>query len=68
MPVFPGFLEIIRVVALKIMWVKNCIIAPPFDDGWMFVCNSLPIIIRAVIHSRDGAIAYVQAGKPACGS
>ena len=38
------------------MWVKNCIIAPPFDDGWMFVCNSLPIIIRAVIHSRDGAI------------
>ena len=35
---------------------------PPFVDGWMFVCNSLPIIIRAVIHSRDGAIAYVQAG------
>jgi len=52
----------------KIMWVKNCIIAPPFADGWMFVCNSLPIIIRAVIHSRDGAIAYVQAGNPACGS
>ena len=50
------------------MWVKNCIIAPPFADGWMFVCNSLPIIIGAVIHSRDGAIAYVQAGKPACGS
>ena len=50
------------------MWVKNCIIAPPFTDGWMFVCNSLPIIIRAVIHSKDGAIAYVQAGKPACGS
>ena len=24
---------------------------PPFTDGWMFVCNSLPIIIRAVIHS-----------------
>ena len=41
---------------------------PPFIDGWMFVSNSLPIIIRAVIHSRDGAIAYVQAGKPACGS
>lgn len=51
------------------MWVKNCIIAPPFMDGWMFVSNSLPIIIRAVIHSRDGAIAYyVQAGNPACGS
>ena len=41
---------------------------PPFIDGWRFVCNSLPIIIRAVIHSRDGAIAYVQAGKPTCGS
>jgi hypothetical protein len=42
--------------------------APPFADGWMFVCNSLPIIIRAVIHSKDRAIAYVQAGRPACGS
>jgi len=41
---------------------------PPFADGWMFVCNSLPIIIRAVIHSKDRAIAYVQAGNPACGS
>ena len=50
------------------MWVKNCIIAPPFADGWMFVCNSLPIIIRAVIHNKDRAIAYVQAGNPACGS
>ena len=26
------------------------------------------LLKRAVIHSRDGAIAYVQAGKPACGS
>ena len=26
------------------------------------------LLKRAVIHSRDGAIAYVQAGNPACGS
>ena len=26
------------------MWVKNCIIAPPFADGWMFVCNVLLMI------------------------
>jgi hypothetical protein len=61
-------MRVLRRFRRKIMWVKNCIIAPPFADGWMFVCNSLPIIIRAVIHSRDGAIAYVQAGAPACGS
>ena len=61
-------MRVLRRFRRKIMWVKNCIIAPPFMDGWMFVCNSLPIIIRAVIHSRDGAIAYVQAGNPACGS
>ena len=62
-------MRVLRRFRRKIMWVKNCIIAPSFADGWMFVCNSLPIIIRAVIHSRDGAIAYyVQAGNPACGS
>jgi hypothetical protein len=61
-------IRVLRRFRRKIMWVKNCIKAPPFIDGWMFVCNSLPIIIRAVIHSKDGAIAYVQAGKPACGS
>ena len=46
------------------MWVKNCI----RHRLSLFGCNSLPIIIRAVIHSKDRAIAYVQAGNPACGS
>ena len=35
------------------MWVKSCISAPPFLDGWTFVCNLLPIIIKAAIHSGD---------------
>ena len=24
------------------MWVKNCIIAPPFMDGWRFVLQYVP--------------------------
>ena len=50
------------------MWVKNCIRHRLSLMGGDSYCNALPIIIRAVIHSRDGAIAYVQAGNPACGS
>ena len=50
------------------MWVKNCIKHRLSLMGGNSYRNVLLIIIGAVIHSRDGAIAYVQAGKPACGS
>ena len=50
------------------MWVKNCIRHRLSLMGGDSYRNALLIIIVAVIHSKDGAIAYVQAGRPACGS
>ena len=50
------------------MWVKNCIKHRLSLMGGDSYRNAFLIIIGAVIHSRDGAIAYVQAGRPACGS
>ena len=49
------------------MWVKNCIRHRLSWMGGDSYRNAL-LMIRAVIHSKDRAIAYVQAGKPACGS
>ena len=49
------------------MWVKNCIRHRLSLMGGDSYHNAL-LMIKAVIHSRDGAIAYVQAGRPACGS
>jgi len=28
-------MRVLRRFRRKIMWVKNCIIAPPFADGWI---------------------------------
>ena len=28
-------IRVLRRFRRKIMWVKNCIIAPPFIDGWI---------------------------------
>ena len=54
-------MRFLRRFRIKIMWVRSCIIAPPFIDGWIFVCKLLPIIIEAVIHSGDGS-DYVCTG------
>ena len=48
-------MRVLRRFKTKIMWVRSCIIAPPFIDGWIFVCKLLLIIIGAVIHSGDGS-------------
>ena len=48
------------------MWVKNCIRHRLSLMGGDSYRNAL-LMIKAVIHSRDGSIAYVQAGSPACG-
>jgi len=61
-------IRVLRRFRRKIMWVKNCIKHRLSLMGGNSYRNAFLIIIGAVIHSRDGAIAYVQAGKPACGS
>ena len=60
-------MRVLRRFRRKIMWVKNCIRHRLSLMGGDSYRNAL-LMIKAVIHSRDRAIAYVQAGKPACGS
>ena len=55
-------IRVLRRFRTKIMWVRSCIIAPPFIDGWIFVCKLLPIIIGAVIYSGDGSDCVCTGG------
>ena len=46
-------IRVLRRFRTKIMWVRSCIIAPPFVDGWMVLQQFTSYIIGAVIHSED---------------
>ena len=50
------------------MWVKNCIIAPPFMDGWRFVLQYVPYNKGLLSTAEMERLSMYRRDKPACGS
>ena len=45
------------------MWVKNCIIAPPFVDGWRFVPQCVPYYNRSCYPQQRWSDCVCTGGK-----
>jgi len=50
------------------MWVKNCIIAPPFMDGWRFVPQCAPYDKGLLSTAEIERLRMYRRDKPACGT